>query len=259
MSGKIKPPKAMSIAAFAGDAEAQFLLGEFYLKSARRGDSQDFLNHMAVGWLEEAQAQKHVGAILKLADCYAGGRGVGRDPNMVLALLYEAAELGSLAARNEIGKCCAGGIGTARNLPEAMEWYRRAAEPGVGGALRNIFVLASEALCLPPQEQRKVFEALTDPYAKRNALGYASGITDADALGTCYVRVDGVKRDYAGAAEWYARAADQGSDEAMRRLFKMGERCASLKEAKQRKIYAVLTRPDARERVREDAQKEAVL
>ncbi|MDR0736241.1 MAG: sel1 repeat family protein [Zoogloeaceae bacterium] len=147
-----------SAAAQAGDAEAQYLLGEWFIENRRDRET-------ARSWLEKASAQKEepmnsfrfeAGMLLRklsafgaaekgdaaaqyaLAAFYGkgdkyvimGGVGVERDTEQTLIWMHRAAESGYPPAQNELGTIYAWPGFAKMNLETSAHWLRKAAEAG---------------------------------------------------------------------------------------------------------------------------------
>src|SRR5205823_6105439 len=122
-------------AADAGEAEAQFSLGALFARGEgvpkRLGD--------AARWCQRAAEQGHLAAQVNIAAFYQNGTGVVRDPAHAAAgdaamaerLLRRAADRGSAPALLHLGHYYAQDRGAGMNQPEAIRWYRAAAEAGV--------------------------------------------------------------------------------------------------------------------------------
>ncbi len=110
----------------AGDAEAQFRLGNLYFEGV------DMPSAVAYEWLKKAADQNHPEASYKLA-CFTGSGNfiLNRTDEEVRMMLLKAAELGSVSAQCSLGSYYATGDWSGpRNLEEAAKWYGRAASAG---------------------------------------------------------------------------------------------------------------------------------
>jgi len=148
-----------------------------------------------------------------------------------------AGSSGDPFAQTELGMMFEGGLGTAADLSQAREWYRLAAADGYPPAMVLLASLYSQGKGIA-QDRGEAFRLLQ----RAAEQGYAPAKTDlavlylfgpdapghdADAvrllrkavsrdpkaafvLGWCYQEERGVKRDLAGAAQWYTKAANQG-------------------------------------------------
>ncbi len=118
----------------AGDADAQNLLGDMYLKCA--GTPQDYKE--AAKWYRLAADQNNASAQAHLGELYEAGQGVVRDEAQAAQWYQRAAELGNVAAQYSLAVLYVTGRGLALNDTEAVRWYRMAAERGYDLAQYNL-------------------------------------------------------------------------------------------------------------------------
>jgi TPR repeat protein/Flp pilus assembly protein TadD len=112
-------------AAEKGDAEAQFWMGVAYVQS----QPPDFAK--AAQYYRKAAAQNYALAITNLALLYQYGLGVEKkDPARVFELYNQAAKLGEKGAEVTVGNSYYYGEGVSRDLVQAREWWRKAAQHG---------------------------------------------------------------------------------------------------------------------------------
>ena len=86
--------------AAAGDAQAQFTLGEMYFS----GDEIDYDYDQAVFYFKEAAKQKHADAMYYLGVCYVEGKGLDKNENTGNGFIRQAAKLGSKLAQTAVDK-----------------------------------------------------------------------------------------------------------------------------------------------------------
>ena len=111
----------------AGDAEAQFLLGNGYYY----GSHGLTINYKeAVKWLAKSAAQGYTRARLTLGVCYFDGKGVAKNEKEALKCWTKAAEEGDVDAQLELGLLYENGTGVSKNKKEAVKWYTKAADQG---------------------------------------------------------------------------------------------------------------------------------
>lgn len=116
------------MAAQAGDAQAQFVLGTKLLLGAgglaKKPDE-------AFKWLTKAAEQGHAGAQANLAHMYAKGIGVARSDKEALRLLRSAAEKGNPEAQTNLGLWYEKGFGgVPKDQAMAVSLYRKASAQG---------------------------------------------------------------------------------------------------------------------------------
>ena len=69
---------------------------------------------------------------------YENGRGVTQNNPEAVKWFRRAAEQGHAMAQNNLGFMYEKGRGVTQNYPEALQWYRRAAEQGHADAQNNL-------------------------------------------------------------------------------------------------------------------------
>ncbi len=107
----------------AGDADAQYAVGEAYLKG--RGPTVN--PQEALKWFRRAARQGHPKALYRLGYMHLRGIGTRRDPARAFELIRRAAEAGYSPAQYQLGRMYAAGLGTERDYDAALEWLRKAA------------------------------------------------------------------------------------------------------------------------------------
>ncbi len=107
----------------AGDADAQYAVGEAYLKG--RGPTVN--PQEALKWFRRAARQGHPKALYRLGYMHLRGIGTRRDPGRAFELIRRAAEAGYSPAQYQLGRMYAAGLGTERDYDAALEWLRKAA------------------------------------------------------------------------------------------------------------------------------------
>lgn len=116
-----------------GDPEAQFTLGNMYLRGT--GIEQD--NERAIYWLKLAAQRGHAAAQYNVACCYYSGMGVPEDKITAANMFREAANNGDLDALNNLAGCYMYGNGITKDQNKAAEYYKEAAEKGLARAQYN--------------------------------------------------------------------------------------------------------------------------
>ena len=111
------------------------------------------------------------------------------------------AEQGDAKAQYDLGNCYDTGKGVAKNVVEAVRWFRKSAEQNYAPSQCNLWISYHIGSGVPADEA----EAM-------KWLRKAVEQDDADAesfLGFCYKVGQGVATDYAEAVKWYRKAAEQ--------------------------------------------------
>lgn len=157
----------------AGDSEAQYKVGTYYLngqikgifdtpdlkeaarwfaRSAHGGCADGMAAHAgslirgfleknpkeAIKWYEKAAKKGNVSAYYNLGVCYKDGIGVLADDRKAIEYFRKATDLGSLYATNSLGICYYTGKGTDKDMKEAFRLFRMSAEGGNPAAFANL-------------------------------------------------------------------------------------------------------------------------
>ena len=117
-------------AASAGDPEAQYKLGNSYLRGIETGRDPA----KALAWYLKAAAQGHVKSKFKVGYLYFTGEGVKQDHGEAFRWLREAAEAGYSPAQFFLATLYAEGKGVKQDLETALDWFVKAAEDGYSPA-----------------------------------------------------------------------------------------------------------------------------
>ena len=118
--------KALRTSAEAGDAYAQFKLGQRYDEGT--GVPQSY--RQAMEWFEKAAKQGHVDAQVNLGTLYLQGEGAPQSAQMGLFWFDRAAEQGHPLAFVKLGWMYAQGRGVLQDFLQAHKWYNLAAANG---------------------------------------------------------------------------------------------------------------------------------
>jgi len=114
------------LAAEAGNAQAQFNLGQCYYSGL--GLTKDYAE--AVKWYRKAAHGGKALAQLRLGESFYDGEGVSKDFAEAAKWFQKAATQGLPDAQHDLGVCYAKGEGVSRDYVEAAQWFRRAALQG---------------------------------------------------------------------------------------------------------------------------------
>ena len=120
--GTVGPEKYEEMAN-AGDAEAQFILGEMYFKG--EGVKRD--THLAARWYRKAAEQGHVGAQVRLGEAHYNGWGVEKNYKEALMWYRKAARRNNPDAQVAVGNMYYNGMGVTKSDKDAVWWYAQAA------------------------------------------------------------------------------------------------------------------------------------
>lgn len=123
-------------AAQAGQAAAQHSLAEILAGAGLAPEARAWMRRAADAGLPEAA--------IRLGLWELAGFGGPQDPGGGVTRIRQVAERGNAEAMQVLAMLHAGGIGTARVLPEALRWLLRAASAGHASATTQIRLLAGE-------------------------------------------------------------------------------------------------------------------
>ena len=181
----------------------------FFLFGSNQGSRLDRLGtyevnkegkaNYSIGLLENARAGI-VSAQVKLAGCYAEGRGVRVNRREAAKWYRAAAERGNVTAQCHLGRCYEKGWGVKKSELEAVEWYRKAA---VQGDAYGQFLLGVAYEC--GVGVRRDYEQAVELYQKSAEQGSVFGQC---FLGSCYEEGLGVEKNQKMAKMWYAEAKE---------------------------------------------------
>jgi TPR repeat protein len=139
-----------------------------------------------------------------------------RDPEAV-KWFRQAAEAGDALAQLWVGRMFAHGLQVAKDEREAVKWYRRAADQGNSSAQNNLAAMYRNGLGVVKDQEEAVkwFRKGAD---QGNAMSQVN-------LGSMYETGAGIAKDQNEAVRWYKKAADQENSQAqfnLGRVYKDG-------------------------------------
>lgn len=208
-------------AAELGDAQAMAYLARIYLE----GDGVPPNPARACDWLQRAGEQGYVDAYNELGVLLDSGRLGGAPDHAGAAAAYDrGARLGDMRAQYNLANCYLAGRGVEPNPALAAQWYRAAADQGLGEAQHTLATLLA----------RGVEGVERDPGQALKWLAKAAdkGIAQAQYELAKQLRAgDGIAADPLQAMHYYHEAADQGHADAMFSLALMLEVGAGLDRA----------------------------
>jgi TPR repeat protein len=206
--GKEFPPaavKELEALQRAGDGTAAALLGELLLFTDLAGP-RDWTK----GCDYAEKAGRHGSALHNLATCHFLGQGRPRDMARARELYGQASELGFAKAACALGNMLIAGQGGDRDAGRGLELCKRAADTGEPNAQTDYggYLLTNQHL---PKDAVLARHYLAAAAAKRQRNA-------AFLLAQIYWNGDGVERDRATAAQWWAVAYEGGRVDAARHL-----------------------------------------
>ncbi len=149
-------------------------------------------------------------AQVRLGACYFHGYGVARDLPRAVEYFRKAAEKGNADAQYNLARRYDKGEGGQQDYAQAVQWYRKAAEKGHAGAQNNLGWCYQNGHGVPQDYAQAV-----QWFRKAAEQGYAAA---QNRLGGCYYLGQGVPQDYSQAVQWVRKAAEQGLADAQNGL-----------------------------------------
>ncbi len=135
-------------AAVAGDAKAQFSIGETYLKghdTDKRLPATERLSK-AARWFRRAAEKGHAPSQYRLATLYELGKGAPKNRKEAMRWYELAAKSGHVKAMYNLAVLSISGSAQSANYPKAAEWFTKAAEHGLADSQYNLAVLYERGL-----------------------------------------------------------------------------------------------------------------
>ncbi len=120
--------------AAAGDAQAQFALGNHYFNGV--GVPQDY--GQALLWFTKSANQGFAPAQNQLGYMYQHKFGVPRDYKRAVAYYRSAAKQGYALGQYNMGGMFEDGVGVKRDYKQAFDWYRKAADQNLPQAEKQV-------------------------------------------------------------------------------------------------------------------------
>lgn len=234
----------------AGDAQAQFKMGEIYYLGLKVNEDYG----KAYRWFIKAARQGHAAAQYYVGLCYQNGEGIGQDDDMAVYWFRKSANQNFGEAQNELGCCYMLGEGVYEDYAEAENLFLKAVANGDHNAYFSLGILyesikndANKAIYYYKKHQDayyKIFKKANsttterlsnlgmeyNPASPSPSSGYNNSMANrqksADSQAEFTDPVDqynlGVdyyqKKDYDKAVYWFEKAAEQGIVEALYNL-----------------------------------------
>ncbi len=138
----------LSSAAIAGDAEAQFSVGETYLEGRNIGQKLPVAERLskAARWFRRAAEKGHVPSQYRLATLYELGQGAPKDYAKAMVWYRRAADAGHVKAMHNLAVLSVIGDKRSANYLAAAKWFTKAAEHGLKDSQYNLAVLYERGL-----------------------------------------------------------------------------------------------------------------
>ena len=168
--------------------------------------------------LQRRASAGHLREELELARDYYTGHGVARDFPQAVYWYRKAADQGDPGAQVDLGYLCLKGIGLQPDAAQAARWFERAASSGSAAGKLDLAVLYLRGNGVP-QDSRMAFSLLSELAKHEDPRGEAY-------LGFLYMLGVGVDKDPRVAERWFEKGAKHHSPEgqyAMGTLFSLTE------------------------------------
>lgn len=196
----------------AGEGAAQYWLGKAYLYGWHLDSAPD----KAIELFQQSAQAKNPQGMNALGYCLQRGIGTEQDFKAAMEWLEKATEAGSAEAANNLGNSFCLGWGVETDEPKALELYRRAAAGGSAKGMYNVAKCYYLGLGVA-KDQEQALRWLEQAAAKDDVdalilLGWELSFGDR-----------GGERLEEG-RQYYTRAAEMGSSEAMVSLGKLAAR-----------------------------------
>lgn len=131
---QVKALRYYTIAAKAGDSEAQYQLGRCYFW----GVGVPINEAEAIQWYQKAAQQDNAEAQFELGECYYYGYGIPTDQVQAVQWYQKAAKQNKALAQYRLAECYQQGKGVPKSKKNALIWYQKAADFGYEPAKERI-------------------------------------------------------------------------------------------------------------------------
>ena len=142
------------------------------------------------------------GAQVDVGYAYETGDGVAKDMNQAIYWYRKGAENGNMYGQANLGWCYENGKGVERNPAQAFYWYKKSADQGLARGENGLGLCYENGTGVAKDMNQAVYW-----YRKAAEHGYMHAQAN---LGWCYENGKGVERNPAQAFYWYKKSADQG-------------------------------------------------
>lgn len=200
-------PEALAAAAEKGDAEAQFRLGQAFLRG--HGVKKDAAKAYAL--LKQAADQGHAEAIGGVGYFYANGFVVKKDLAVAAEWFRKGAEKGGAKAQLNYGQALLNGRGIPANEAEGMKWIEKALAQGQPHA----WFVKGEFYYHGRHGHEQDYGKAREFLQKAADADHSSA---ENMLGSMYQEGMGGPVDLAKAEFWFRMSAEQGDPKGMSNL-----------------------------------------
>ena len=196
------------------------IAGIDYIQKALEADKRGDLS-LATSYYHIAAEAGNAESQYMLGCRYLLGKGVAVDHAEGAKWIRKAAEQGYRSAQSSMGVCYESGMGVPQDNNEAIKWYRKAAAQGDASAIKALQELAdSDDVVRKGLDAYKAKNYAEAVKWLRPAAEQGNDAAQ-DALGMCYEFGNGVAKDHAEALKWYRKAAAQGNVSAQESVKKL--------------------------------------
>lgn len=156
--------------------------------------------------IHKTAEQGNAEAQFLLGKCYAFGLGTEKNMEQAVDWYRKSAEQGNAKAQNNLGNCYLWGEGVDEDYEEAARWFTKSAEQGRASGQYNLGTLYLSGRGVEKDNRKGV-----ELFLAAAEQGYELAQFD---LGRCYDNGWGVLENKEKAFEWYLKAANQGNEDA---------------------------------------------
>ena len=190
---------AIQPAADKGDPVAEYMMGQF----THYGRGLPLNETQAVAWFQKSADQNYPPALATLANFYEYAHaGLAFDGDRARALWLKGAQTGDPIVMNTYANRLENGSAAiAKNLPEALEWYRKAADKGNNNAEDALGRFYETGTAVPKDMGQAIFW-----YQRAADHGNPSAQV---AMGVIYLQAKSVPQDNAKAFHYFELSANQ--------------------------------------------------
>ena len=207
--------KKLKKAIMLDNTKAKFLLGICYSKGygvSRNRETAETFFKASIQEIRSSAEKGNATDEMFLAMSYAFGYGSKPHGPNAIEWFKKAAEHGNAQAEEQLGALYEYGLEdlVPQDYREAIKWYKQAAEHGSARAQFALGLRYSEGDLVPQNSKES---------AKWIRKSAESGYPKAQyTIGLCYLVGEGVAKSDAEAAKWFRKAAEQGHREAEKEL-----------------------------------------
>lgn len=180
-------------------------------------DQKDYKN--AMQWFLKAADKGHAGAMTQMGHVYFIGRGTIRDYQEAMRWYLKAADIGDFVAMGYIARCYEEGLAVPKDYQQALQWWIKAANDD------------------------RVEYSTTYKTEDGEVIEESEEVADIIVAGYYYTGI-GVKQDYQQAMQWYLKAVDKGSIDAMLYVAMLYEKGEGVKQDYQQALQWYLKAAD---------------